>query len=158
MEFLRNWILYVTGSAVLSAICLNVVPKGRVKKAVQLVCGLITLLCLAYPVTSGKLDELEGFEFAAHEIEYFANDAAETEKTVTRMVIEARYAAYILDKGEKLGVGIAEADVSVRWNDNGYWYPVRADIKTAESGGDTQELGRIISQELGLDLNNIYWS
>lgn len=158
MEFLRNWILYVTGAAVISAVCLNITPKGRVKKTVQLVCGLVTLLSLAYPITSGKLSELEGFEFAAAEIETFERDAEETEKVVTRMVIEGEYAAYILDKGEKLGISLAEADVSVRWNDEGYWYPVRADIKVIDREADTEEFVQAISEELGLNRNNIYWS
>ena len=63
MELLRNWIFCVTGAAVLSAICINIVPSGRVKKTVQLVCGVVTLLCLAYPVTDGKLDEMGSFDF-----------------------------------------------------------------------------------------------
>ena len=89
------------------------------------------------------------------ETEYFQKEAAETEKTVSRLVIEERYAAYILDKGFEMGVEITSADVSVRWNDEGYWYPVRAEIAAPY---ESAELTQVISKELGLEPGNIYWS
>ena len=155
MELLKNWILCVSGAAVLSAVCISIVPKGRTKKAVQLVCGVVTLLCLAYPVTSGKIEELEGFAFDFGDVEVFEEKAQETERAVTRLVIEERYSAYILDKGKMLGVEITAADVSVRWNDDGYWYPVKVEI-SANNASD--ELTRIIAEELGIEPENIYWS
>jgi len=154
VELLRNWILCVTGSAVLAAVCLSIAPKGRVQKALQLICGLVTLLCLAYPVTSGDLGDLEGFDFDFTDTT-FEEDARETERAVTRLVIEDEYSAYILDKGFEMGVEITSADVSVRWNDEGYWYPVRAEIAAPF---ESAELTQVISKELGLEPENIYWS
>ncbi|MBQ8831749.1 MAG: hypothetical protein IJ017_09130 [Oscillospiraceae bacterium] len=155
MELLRNWILCVTGAAVLSAVCIGVVPSGRVKKTVQLVCGVVTLLCLAYPVTDGRLDELGSFEFDFADADIFEQEAYETEQVVTRKVIEDRYEAYILDKGEKTGVEIASADVSVRWSDEGYWYPVKAEI---DASFESAELSQVIAEELGIPTESIYWS
>lgn len=155
MAFLRNWILCVTGSAILSALCIGILPKGRVKKTVQLVCGVVTLLCLAYPVTSGSLNELEGFSFDFGKTEIFKEKAWEAEQIVTRRVIEDRFCAYILDKGENLGLEIMSANVYVRWSDEGYWYPVKAEIKANE---ESAELTQIISEELGIAPENIYWS
>ncbi len=155
MELLRNWILCVTGAAVLSAVCLSIVPSGRVKKTVQLICGVVTLLCLAYPVTDGKLDELGKFEFDFASSDAFREKAEETDQVVTRKVIEESYEAYILDKGENLGVEITSADVSVRWSDEGYWYPVKAEIEAEQKSA---ELTDAISRELGIKTENIYWS
>ena len=74
---------------------------------------------------------------------------------VTRKVIEESYEAYILDKGENLGVEITSADVSVRWSDEGYWYPVKAEIEAEQKSA---ELTDAISRELGIETENIYWS
>ena len=158
MELLRSWVMYVTGAAILASICMNIVPKGRSGKAVKLVCGMVTLLCLAYPLTSGGIDELEGFEFARSEITAFEERSKETELVVTRLVIEREYEAYILDKGEDLEVEISSADVSVRWSDEGYWYPVKAEINADLQNAEQLKLTQIISEELGIDPNNIYWS
>ena len=155
MELIRNWILCVTGAAVISAVCISIVPDGRVKKTVQLVCGVVTLLCLAYPVTDGRLDELGSFEFDFGNAEVFREKADEAETIVTRKVIEDRFEAYILDKGENLGVEITAVKVSVRWSDEGYWYPVKAEI---EAPYKSQELTDDISRELGISAENIYWS
>ena len=125
------------------------------KKTVQLVCGVVTLLCLAYPVTDGKLDELGSFDFEFAETNVFEAKAAEAEQVVTRVVIEDQYEAYILDKGDEMGVEITSADVSVRWSDEGYWYPVRAEINAP---CENAELTQVISKELGILSENIYWS
>lgn len=148
--------LYVTGAAILSAVCLNIVPKGKTKNAVRLICGLITMLCLAYPVANGMLDELDGFVLMDDKAESIIQEAEETEKVITRVVIEERYGAYILDKGKEIGVDIVSADVAVRWNENGYWYPVSAEIRTGENITDNEELTNIISEELGIDRSEIY--
>ena len=154
MELLRNWILCITGSAVLSAICLNVVPSGRVKKVVRLVCGAVTLLCLAYPVTDGSLRELGNFEFD-FSADVFEERAKETQQTATRAVIEEQYETYILDKGKEMGAEITSAEVSVRWSDDGYWYPVRAEINAPS---ENSELTQSVSEDLGIPIGNIYWS
>ncbi len=158
MELLKNWILNTTGAAVLSAICLSIVPEGRGKKAVALVCGMVTLLCLAYPLTDGSLSEIEGIIPDFRVSDEISEKADETEQIVTRTVIEAELEAYILDKGEKAGVVIRSVDVSVRWNTDGYWYPTGAEIYLQDGYTASDELTDILSKELGIEPNNIYWS
>lgn len=158
MELLGKWVMYITGAAVLSSIVLSIVPKGRIKKAIKLICGLVTLLCMAYPVTNGMLSEIEGFELAENETEFIAQEAHQTERIVSRMVIEERFEAYILDKGKDYGIDIISADVTVRWSDDGYWYPVRADIHVTDIAVDKEPMTEDIFKELGVERNEIYWS
>ena len=158
MELLKNWIMYITSAAVLSAVCMGIIPEGRAKKAVSLVCGFVTLLCLAYPITDGRLDELSGalpeFDFS----DRIEEKAGETKQIATRIVIQEELGAYILDKGKEMGVEIEEAEVSVRWSDEGYWYPVKAEIRLKNNGTASEEFKNVISQELGIEEKDIYWS
>lgn len=158
MELLKSWILNTTGAAVLSAICLSIVPEGRGKKALTLVCGMVTLLCLAYPLADGSISEIEGILPDFRISDQISEKADETEQIVTRTVIEAELEAYILDKGEEVGVVIRSADVSVRWNTDGFWYPTGVEIYLQDGYTASHALTDILSKELGIDPNNIYWS
>ena len=118
-------------------------------------CGAVTLLCLAYPITDGRLQELENFEFDFATADIFEERAKETQQVATRAVIEEQYETYILDKGKEMGTEITSANVSVRWSDDGYWYPVRAEINAPF---ESSEFTQTVSEDLGIPIGNIYWS
>ena len=158
MELLKNWIMYITSAAVLSAVCLGILPEGRAKKAVSLVCGFVTLLCLAYPITDGRMDELSGVLPEFDLSDGFEEKAEETKQIATRIVIQEELGAYILDKGKEMGVEIEDVEVSVRWSEEGYWYPVKAEIRLKNEGAASEELENMILKELGIEESKIYWS
>lgn len=158
MEVLRAWVMGITGAAVISAVCIAIAPEGRAKKVVRLVCGLLTIICLALPVTKNKFDfagKLAGIEAGTED---FLSEVKKSEQTVTRLVIQERYETYISDKGAQLGIDIAEVSVKMRWSSDGYWYPVSADITADSEEAGKNSLKDHITAEMGIDPGNIYWS
>lgn len=72
---------------------------------------------------------------------------------MNRPVIEAEYAAYILDKAAALGAAVTGASVSVRWTTEGVWVPAAAEVRGLYSA----PLAAAIEAELGIAREEIRW-
>ena len=80
--------------------------------------------------------------------------AEEEAKMLNRTYIEERYGAYILGKAAELGVDVASAAVTARWDEESLlWYPWRADLDAAYDGG----LSAVIEAELGIPRERQNW-
>lgn len=157
-EFLRSWVLSLTGAALLSAFALALTPQGRARSAVRLVCGVVTAIALVSPV----LDfDFESYSMSLAAYRSAADQAAarleETNDRLSRTIIEEECAAYILDKAQVLGLEMESASVTAKWGDADCWYPYEARLR---AGGDElarRYLSDLISSELGIAPERQYW-
>ena len=144
MEFLRTWLLGVTGAAILSALAEALMPEGGVKQVGKLTCGLLMLSAVLAP-----LGELDVTAFAVP-LEYDQEQQALQEEWEERMktIIEERLSAYSMDKAKELGVD-AQIRVECRREEDGAILPCRVVLEQG-TGQDCRVLKRQLSADLGI--------
>ena len=146
-EFLRDWILGLTGTAAFCAVAMLLTPKGRVRQVVQLLTGLLMALALLRPLLRPELTELSlNLSKYRAQAEALTETGEELRQSLDRSIIEGQTEAYILDKAQSLGVTLRGAKVSVQWSTQGFWYPT----EVALQGNYDAALSRLIEAELGI--------
>lgn len=155
IEFIRSWILGLTGAAAVCAVATLLTPRGPVKGVTRTVCGVVMAAALVSP--------LIGFDFPAYSLnlaQYRARGdaligrAEEISGALSRRSIEAELEAYILDKAQTLGAAADAAKVTVAWSTEGYWYPVAAEL----GGSYDAALSALIEGELGIPREAQTWN
>lgn len=154
METFRDWILAVTGTALISSAAMALSPEGGAKRAVRFICGLAMMAALMSVAAN-----LGGFglkEYASRytlEAEGYVEDAIDAGRRETRFIIERDCEAYILDKAAELGAEVRSVEVTAAWSDDGFWYPVSAVLE----GDESDRLSRIIEADLGIGRSEQIW-
>lgn len=152
---MQTWIMHLTGAAVLGMLAIAITPEGRVKKAVKLICGFAVILSIISGVTD--------FDFRFYsksmadyraEAEKLVADSQREQSALERKYIEDECEAYILDKAIELGLSCESASVTVKWSEEGYWYPVAVELNAEFE----HRLASCIEAELGIPMDNQTWS
>lgn len=157
-EFIRNWILSLTATALFCAISLAIAPKGRATGVLRLVCGIALALALIAPLVevdlSAYTDVLTSFSQTYRDVTSEAEDQAES---LYRGIIEEECAAYIWDKAERFGIELLSVSVTAEWDDvTENWLPHAASICSAPDT-DTAALSAAIETELGIPAEQQEW-
>lgn len=156
---LHNWVLSLTGAALLSAFALAVTPKGRARSAVQLVCGAGMAIALVSPALHFDFEAysmgLASYREAAAQA---ASRLEETNDRLSRTIIEEECAAYILDKAQVLGLEVELASVTAKWGDADCWYPYEATLRAGADELGRRYLAEIIQAELGIPPERQHWT
>jgi hypothetical protein len=158
-EALRSWILGLAGAAMVTAAAMTVTPEGKVKKIVALICGLMTVIALIKPFIG--LDYTNFSKFLTqyrNDAETFSSEIANENENLTRRIIEERCQAYILDKGKSLGISDLDVTVTAAWSEEGYWFPVGANLVTNADTLTRGKLSDCIEAELGIPQEELIWS
>lgn len=104
MEFMRNWILSVTISAMIVAVAESMMPPGTVKKVARLTGGLVLMLGILQPILRMDYEDLF---LAANGFPSVSLEEQETSKTgneeILKSIIEEELSAYVLDKAKNMG-------------------------------------------------------
>lgn len=154
---LTDWLRCVIGASLLCCCAMYITPRGRVRDAARLVCGVVLAIALISPVAD--------FDFGAYseslaryraESESFSADAEETYNSLTRTVIEENYAAYISDKAAEKGLALDAVSVWVEWAGSGIWYPTQAYLTAPEQ--TKTALAPVIEAELGIPQERQFWN
>ena len=74
-----------------------------------------------------------------------------------RTVIESELRAYILDKAAQCGVSLADAQVTLHWSTDGYWYPYAVRLVTS-GAAENSRLAQTIEADLGIPRARQEWS
>ncbi|UOO37138.1 hypothetical protein IZU99_07660 [Oscillospiraceae bacterium CM] len=158
-EAIRTWVIGLAGAALITAVAMTVTPEGKTKKIVSLICGLMTILALIRP--------LKGFDYVSfaknlasykQEASAFSADVSDADEKLTRRIIEEKCCAYILDKAESLGITDLDVTVTAAWDDDGYWYPARAELSTNAGLALRASLESRIESDLGIPREKLVWS
>jgi len=154
LDFLRSWILSLSGAALFCAVMTEICPKGAVKKVLKALCGMVMSLALISPLLELDMGSyslnLSRYRLQGEEIVEGGKNLAES---YSRTIIEEQCRAYILDKAAAAGVGIERAEVTLRWSSEGFWYPESCEIW----GEYSESLASTISAELGIGRENQKW-
>ena len=147
-ELLRNWVLGLVGTAVLCAAATLLTPNGRVKRVVNLLCGVAMTAALLAPLLGSELPEY-GLNLAKYrsQAELLTAGAEELSRNLDRSYIEDELQAYILDKATALGAELESVRVELQWSTgSGLWVPTAADLDGVYHPG----LARLMEAELGI--------
>lgn len=101
-EWLKSWVMGLTGTGILAAVALAVTPEGTIKKITRMGVGLVLLVMTVKPLT-----DLRGIELT-WDSGLTAQAAVEAGQTISQdlqvQLIHERLSAYIFAKGESLGL------------------------------------------------------
>jgi hypothetical protein len=148
------WIYGIIIASAAASLIMELTPEGRVKWAVKFSCGIMVSLALLSIVTDFDLGA-----FSMYMAEYRGNaektvsSAQEEAKAETRFIIEEKTAAYILEKA----VGDIDVSVKAKWSEDGYWYPIEAEIRGDVEESERDRLSKIMEGELGISAENQKW-
>ena len=82
---------------------------------------------------------------------------SDSSERLQRTVIESELRAYILDKAAQCGVSLADAQVTLQWSTDGYWYPYAVRLVTA-GATENSRLAQTIEADLGIPRARQEWS
>lgn len=156
---LHSYLQTVIYTAVFCSLAAILTPKGRVKTAVCFACGITMLFSAVSPLV-----ELDFESYSASiskyklDAEKFSNAGAENSNNLNRTYIEEQCEAYILDKANELGAELGSVRVVAEWSDDGFWYPVSAEISYSCGEDKRNKLISIIESGLGIKVLNQKWS
>ena len=146
----RSWLLGLIAVSLVCALADALIPKGAVKRAGRLVCGLTLLAAVLTPLT--RLDISGSQRWLEDYLASLSRQESELSETVDRqlkIIIEEECAAYIVDKAAELGC-VCSARVECRAGEDGLYLPIRAEVAGALAEPARTLLARRIAQDLGI--------
>ena len=159
MVVVRGYLLRLTAGAFLSAGLLALIPKGTSKKAAAVLCGLVMLLLALTPLAQLDYDALsEAISRLELEKEEARTGIEIRNQELVARIISGRVQAYILDKAVQCGAALDDAQVTLRWSTDGYWYPQSVRLITSGPAAENSRLAQIIEADLGIPRARQEWS
>lgn len=157
--FAGEWVRAIAGAALICAAATAITPKGKVKNVLKFICGIVVICAIINPVMKKNylafsMDMAE-YRQQADEI---INNAEETQSNLSRTIIEDKLEAYILDKAKSLNAEIQSVSVSVKWGDEGCWYPNEVYLTANIPQREMNLISNAIEAELGIPKERQYWS
>lgn len=150
MGAVRSWLLAVIAAALLCAVADALMPPGAVKRVGRLVCGLVLIGAILSPLAALDLEGsqrwLEGYLVSVRTRE---TELEETVNDQIKVIIEQKYAAYIVDKAAQLGL-TCRARVECGLSEDGLYLPVRTEVTGSMTADVQGRLIRIILSDLGV--------
>ncbi|MGI5986191.1 MAG: hypothetical protein GXY01_01145 [Clostridiales bacterium] len=157
--FAGEWVRAIAGAAMICAAATMMTPKGRVKNVIKLVCGIVIVCAMINPLLKKDFPvmsmDMSQYRQKADEI---IKNTEETQNNLSRSIIENKLKAYILDKAKGLNAEIQSVSVSVKWGDEGCWYPHEVYLTANIPQREMNLISNAIEAELGIPKERQYWS
>lgn len=159
MDGARGWLLTIISASILCALADSLMPAGAVKRVGRLVCGLVLLCAVLSPLAeldlAGGQDWLEDY-FAGLELRQAELGSQVNEGM--KVIIEEKYAAYIVDKAAEMGL-TCTVRVSCRMGEDGLYVPDRMAAAGSFSDVEQSRLTQIVQEDLGVPLERqVYYN
>lgn len=158
-EFAGEWVRGIAGAALICAAATALTPRGKVKNVLKLLCGIVLIIAMINPIL--KQDflnmsmDMSEYRKQADEI---IGKSKENENSLSRTIIEDELETYILDKAKSLNVELKSVEVTVKWGDEGCWYPYEVSLKADIPEREKYLISNSIEAELGVPSERQYWS
>ncbi len=150
MDFLRNWLIGLMGSAIIVACIDCLVPDGSVKRIGKFAGGLVMVIAILRPVLSIDYEIMAGslanFRF---DVQQYSSDLEIENERMKKIIIEDRTGAYIRDKAEQIGIDCNVA-VQCRMNEKDQLYPASVTVYGDLTQEQKEKLIRIIDEEVAI--------
>lgn len=157
MDSLRAWLLSLAGAALLTALAAMFPTSESLRRVVKLIGG-VALTCLLFsPLVSFDYDSYAAALQSCRLAVQTDGAAPDCGDGLQRTVIESELRAYILDKAAQCGVSLADAQVTLQWSTDGYWYPYAVRLVTA-GAAENSRLAQTIEADLGVPRARQEWS
>ena len=150
MDVLKNWLIGITGAAMIIALAEGLMPEGSVKRIGRLAGGLVLIIAILQPVVTLDTNELSSIlaEYRSDTGDYSAT-LEENNKEVTKSIIAEESAAYIQDKAASLGVSCA-VTVECEYGDEQFPYPVTVTVIGTLTAEQKAQLQTIIENDFAV--------
>lgn len=157
IEPLRAWLLSLAGAALLTALAAMFPTSESLRRVVKLIGG-VALTCLLFsPLVSFDYDSYAAALQSCRLAVQTDGAAPDCGDGLQRTVIESELRAYILDKAAQCGVSLADAQVTLQWSTDGYWYPYSVRLVTS-GAAENSRLAQTVEADLGIPRARQEWS
>jgi len=157
--FAGEWVRAIAGAALICAAATALTPKGKVKNILKFVCGIVIICAIINPLLNKNFSFLSmDMSQYSQEADEILKNAEESKSNLSRTIIEDKLEAYILDKAKSLNAEIQSVSVSVKWGDEGCWYPDEVYLSADIPQREMSLISNAIEAELGIPKERQYWS
>lgn len=155
---MKTFLLSMIGIALMELLLSSFAGDESMQRAVRLLCGTAMAVLV--------LSKVIGFDYAGYAAALAKSDsyglwapesAEERGHQLNRRLIEDRCRAYILDKAASLDVGLSDAEVTLTWSTDGYWYPTAATLTGIQGQGKREALEQILERDFGIPAEQVMW-
>lgn len=147
IELLKQWLVGITGAAMIVALADSLTPAGTVRKIGRMVGGLVLLIAVVKPVMGLDFDAL-AFSNLHLELENRQEELEKTDTELLKTIIGEKTGAYILDKAKELGIVCQRVEVTCAVGDGNMPFPSEVIIY----GDLGEEQHRALSRSIEADL------
>lgn len=150
MDWMRQWLLGVTCTALVLALAESLSPAGNVKKVCRLAGGLALVLAVVSPILSldeGAMSRALS-EYGFH-VQRYEEALSEQNDLLYKTIIEENTAAYIVDKAEELGIS-CQTEVTFAYDEDGMPYPWEVTARGTWTQEQRQALAHMLEEDLGV--------
>lgn len=157
MQTIAEYLLSVTGAAIVSAVVLRLLEgKGSAAAIGRILAGLFVALTVIGPITQVRLSDLADLiPDVTMDAQAAVADGEATAKKALCERISGRLEAYILDKAAQLGVTLT---VDVELSEDTIPVPMRVRLHGAVSPYAKSRLQNMIRDDLGIDKEKQIWT
>lgn len=156
MEGLRQYILSVVAAALICSLVSCVMPQGKARQLLRLLCGAVLTTVVLGPLMGidniPLSDFLEQWEVDAA---YYTDQGEQMTQDALAESIKGQTEAYILDKADALGTAI-QAEVTLSQSDPPV--PVSVTLTGEASPYVRSRLEAILESDLGIAKENLKWT
>ena len=133
-------------------------PEGGARRALKLLCTATLAAAALSPIREIDYDflSLEQARFSCAEAE-ITSRAAETQESLTKMLLQENCESYIAEHGRELGLSVRNTTVELRREAGGEWLPWSVEIRAAGDETLKDTLCKLISDELGIPAERQVW-
>lgn len=144
--------------SILCGVAMSITPEGSVKRIMSIVCSVVLISAAVEPITRIDFDvySLELAKYSERESQLISRSEDMNDR-LNRLVIEAEYESYILDKANKLSISEISADVTAYWSVEGFWVPETVEIICRCDEQQQRLLADTIEAELGIPAERQQW-
>lgn len=151
-----DWVTTLAGAAVFCAMAMALCPAGKPRRVLTAACACVMCLALLSPAAKPDAGSLaEAFARYDQAAQAVTDDATDASAELERTVIESECEAYIMDRAAALGLDPGEVDVTLRWSEEGFWYPWEFSAALPLAG--RERLAEVVESELGVPAERQYW-
>ncbi len=154
IEWIRQWLLSVTGAAILAALAESLMPSGPVRQVGRLSCGLVLLAALLSPVLQWQTGDSAALAQWQETLALETQALEDSRQSQLKTIIAQQYAAYAVDKGAELGVSCT-ATFTCALGEDGLFYPTSGTIYGDCTPAQTEALQDALAADLALDASQI---
>ena len=151
IDLVREWLMGITGAAILAAVADALMPRGGVKYVGKLLCGLVLLSAVLSPLLA-YYDGKAAYSVVGYEetIEQLTAELERGRYEQVKPLIEEQLSAYSMDKMERERLA-CQVLVECALGENGVYLPTTVTVIGGLGEEERNAVISLLSSDLGVD-------